>query len=213
MAAKFVELCEEGDLEGVQAALQSGVDVNSKDKYDRTGLMMSLEQRHTGVSILLLEQKGIDINTSGSFDKTALHFAAGHDQNSEALAMMLLARNTSVNQRDSQGQTPLYMAVSSNAVRCIQLLISYERTNPNISSSYHQTPLGLAVYDNNAACVELLLNDKRTDPNIKDLGGNSPLMWAVKRNRVACAELLLADPRVDLSTRDNCQRSMEEVAR
>ena len=213
MTAEFVELCSKGDLEGVQAALQSGVDVNSKDKYDRTGLMMSLERRHTGVSILLLEQKGIDINTSDSFDKTALHFAAGHDQNSEALAMMLLARNTSVNQRDSQGQTPLYMAVSSNAVRCIQLLISDERTNPNISSSYHQTPLGLAVYDNNAACVELLLNDKRTDPNIKGVCSISPLMYAVKKNHVACVELLLADPRVDLMTRDNYERSEEEVAR
>lgn len=41
MAAEFVKLCCDGDLEGVRAALQSGVDVNSKgeDGYNHTGLM------------------------------------------------------------------------------------------------------------------------------------------------------------------------------
>ena len=70
-----------------------------------------------------------------------------------------------------------------------------------------------AVTQNYVACMELLLSDKRTDPNIKDGEGDSPLMSAVKDSRVGIVELLLADPRVDLMTRDNYERSEEEVAR
>ena len=101
MAKKFVELCRDGDLEGVQAALQSGVDVNSRDEDGQTGLMVSVLMGHTGVASLLLEQEGIDINICDDGDQTALHFAAMDDQNSECLAKMLLARTTSVNQRNS----------------------------------------------------------------------------------------------------------------
>ena len=39
MAAEFIKLCFDGDLEGVQAALQSGVDVNSKSDFGQTGLI------------------------------------------------------------------------------------------------------------------------------------------------------------------------------
>ena len=136
-------------------------------------------------------------------------------QSPECLAKMLLARTTSVNQRDSDGATPLYAAVFFNAVRCVQLLISDERTDPNIKNDDDggDSPLMCAVTQNYVACVELLLSDKRTDPNIKDGEGDSPLMSAVKDNHVGIVELLLADPRVDLMTRDNYERSEEEVAR
>ena len=40
LAAKFVDLCYEGDLEGVRAALQNRLDVNSKDSSNgQTGLI------------------------------------------------------------------------------------------------------------------------------------------------------------------------------
>ena len=40
LAAEFVDLCCEGDLEGVRAGLQNGFDVNSKDSSNgQTGLI------------------------------------------------------------------------------------------------------------------------------------------------------------------------------
>ena len=59
MAAEFVKFCFEGDLDGVRAALQGGVDVNSKGVFGETGLMRALSWRRTAVVILLLEHKGI----------------------------------------------------------------------------------------------------------------------------------------------------------
>ena len=187
MAAKLIRLCYEGDLEGVRAALQSGVDVNSKDEGGQTGLLRSLmawrfvvKQKPIAVASLLLEQEDIDVNISDDFDQTALHFAAMLDRNNECLAKLLARQDLiTVNQRDPRGRTPLWWAVRYNAVRCVQLLLS----------------------------------DVRTDPNIKDGDGESPLMVAVKCNLVACVKLLLVDPRVDLMTRDRYKRSEEEVAR
>ena len=172
MAAGFVELCLDGDFEEVRAALQSGVDVNSMDGHGwmdgLTGLMGSLANGHTEVASLLLEQEGIDINIISDYrNETALHFAAQDDQNNECLAM-LLARNTSVNQRDSFGGTPLYDAVQYNAVRCVQLLISDERTDPNIKSDDGESPMMCAVKQNHVNCVELLLADPRVDLMTRD---------------------------------------------
>ena len=178
MEAEFVELCSDGDLEGVWDALLSGVDVNSKGRFGYTGLMWALLNSHTAVASFLLEQEGLDIDiVSDCHDMTALWLAAVNDQNSECLAL-ILAKSSSVNQAAESGRTALW-AVDHNAVRCVQVLLS----------------------------------DERTDPNIKDDAGDTPLMIAVKWNDVACVELLLADPRVDLMTRDNYQRSEEEVAR
>ena len=77
MAAEFVKLCKHRTLEEVQAALQSGVDVNSRNEDGQTGLMMSLEGMHTEVASLLLEQEGIDINISDYWGNSPLHYGSG----------------------------------------------------------------------------------------------------------------------------------------
>ena len=188
MAEEFFERCRKGDLEGVQAALQSGADVNSKNENGLTGLMMAVSGNHTAVARLLLEQEGIDISICDkygqrhNYGESALHYAARFTKNSECLAI-LLARpeltSQMVNKKDMYGETPLWLAVCGGA----------------------------------ADCVQVLLNDNRTDPNIKDEDGISPLMFAIKNNDVECAALLLPDPRVDLMTRDAYERSGEEVKR
>ena len=166
MEAEFVELCYRGDLEGVRAALQSGADVNSK-RAGQTGLMTVLKMKHIAVTSLLLEQEGIDVNIFDYIDRTPLHHAAGDDDTSECLAM-ILAQTSSVNERDVTGWTPLLYAVVCNARRCVQLLLSDERTDPNIKDNVGDSPLMVAVKQNNVYCVELLLADPRVDLMTRD---------------------------------------------
>ena len=169
MAEEFIELCSEGDLEGVQTALLSGVDVNSRDALGQTGLMLALGNRHTAVASLLLEQEGLDIDIVNDYNQTALNWAALFDQNSECLAL-ILAKSSSVNQvtQSAYGQTALWEAVSHNAARCVQLILSDVRTEPNIKDDGGDSPLMVAVKWNHVDCVELLLADTRVDLMTRD---------------------------------------------
>ena len=171
MDREFVGLCSEGDVEGVQAALQSGTDVNSTDEAGYTGLMMALMGRQTAVARLLLEQEGIDINTCDNYGQSALHWAASYAENIECLAI-LLARpeltSQMVNKKDSWGNTPLYRAVFNGAVECVQMLINDARTDPNIKDEDGDSPLMLAIKKNYVGCVGVLLPDPRVDLMTRD---------------------------------------------
>ena len=61
-SAMFVALCRDGKLDSVRGDLQRGVDVNSKDVYERTGLMMAMRYNQPEVAALLLQSEGIEVN-------------------------------------------------------------------------------------------------------------------------------------------------------
>ena len=58
----LVDLCKDGDLEGVKAALQRGADVNTKDGDGFTGLIRAVRNNHNSVVELLLKTPNIDVN-------------------------------------------------------------------------------------------------------------------------------------------------------
>ena len=94
MAEEFFGSCQRGDLEAVQAALESGVDVNIQDRTRdrRTGLMWALLANKPEVAIFLLEQPGININHTTDSGTTALHQAARSEENIEVLALLLKSK-------------------------------------------------------------------------------------------------------------------------
>ena len=73
----------------MQAALQSGVDVNSRGPDGEMTVLMYAVRRRRSVVSLLLEQEDIDVNIETREGETALHFAARDDRNSECLALLL----------------------------------------------------------------------------------------------------------------------------
>ena len=52
------------------------VDVNSKDRYEKTGLIWAVRFGHAKVVELLLEQPAIDVNAKDNQGYSALHWAA-----------------------------------------------------------------------------------------------------------------------------------------
>ena len=66
------QLCWEGRLDEVRAALAKGRNVNSS-KGNRTGLMGALSNHHNSTVRLLLEQPTVDLNGADALGKTALH--------------------------------------------------------------------------------------------------------------------------------------------
>ena len=65
---------EKGEVSKVRTLLEKEADVNVKDEFDRTALMLAAFGGHTEVVKVLLEA-GADVNAKGKFGATALSFA------------------------------------------------------------------------------------------------------------------------------------------
>ena len=70
-----------GDLERMRALLDTGSDVNARDRYQQTGLMLAAQGGHVEVVRLLVE-RGADLNVAAKFSLTALMLAVvgGHTE-------------------------------------------------------------------------------------------------------------------------------------
>ena len=60
--SRLWELCREGKLAEVRAALARGEDVNSKDSYGQTALMLAVWKNHNSIVKLILDQTAVDVN-------------------------------------------------------------------------------------------------------------------------------------------------------
>ena len=142
----FWRLCRDGDIEGVQAAIDNGANVNEEDDSGWTGLMWALGKRHNNVVQLLLNHPQIDVNKVDSGGQCALHYAGFHD-NHEGMAVLLARQDlTTINQRgefgwrDDRGRTPIMQAVWYNAVNCFNLLLAHPEVDLDTRDDYRRSP-------------------------------------------------------------------------
>ena len=102
----ILEAAREGDLQTVEAQLESGVDVNQANPSGDTPLTYAAFMGHLKIVDLLLE-KGADVNANGLAGWTALHLAAqrGH----EKIVQQLIAKGAKINALTEEGfgGTPL----------------------------------------------------------------------------------------------------------
>ena len=68
-----------GDVEGVRELLTAGVDVDARNRYGQTALMLGARQGHLKIVEALVEA-GADLNVTAKYNLTALMLAivAGH---------------------------------------------------------------------------------------------------------------------------------------
>lgn len=97
----------------LQAILDKKPKLEEKDKMSNTPLLTALH-RHDYVSVTLLINAGASVTVCDMQGKTPLHFVC-QKANIE-LVNSFLARNTSLNERDKQGFTPLDLARDPNMV-------------------------------------------------------------------------------------------------
>jgi len=120
------ELCSDGKLDEVRAALARGGDVNDKAPSGSTALMCAVREGHNSIVKLLLEQPAVKTNEKGRYDLTALHFAAWHN-NVEGARMLLLHPDfNSANSTDTDGETALMWAVKLHKKEVVLELVKHE---------------------------------------------------------------------------------------
>ena len=142
----FNDLCSDGDIEGVQAAIDNGADVNEEnskifgDMIMGTGLMWALYNGQNNVVQLLLNHPQIDINKVDQDGECALHCAVFRD-NHEGMAALLARQDlTTINQRSDFGETPIWTAVEFNAVNCFNLLLAHPELDLDTRDDYQRDP-------------------------------------------------------------------------
>ena len=135
----FWESCRIGDIEGVQAAIDNGADVNEANHFGGTGLKLALFNSHNNVVQVLLNHPQIDINKVDGFGDSALHWAV-YAENHEGLAALLARRDeltTSINQRNNIGLTPIMAAIGLN---CFHLLLTNPLVDLDTRDNYERSP-------------------------------------------------------------------------
>ena len=211
----FVDMCKEGDLEGVRAALQKGTDVNAKDKHGQTGLMVALSSNHNSVVELLLKSPNIDVNQKDNWGSCALHLAASK-QNIEALKLLLNVPNIDVNIVDSEGANAVhvaqYVAMTERNVEVLKLLLEVEGINVNCVNNVGWSALRAAAGHWYTEALKLLLNHTSIDVNIVNNDGQSAVHHAVYKNNIKALKLLLDVEDIDVNIVNNDGQSALHTA-
>jgi ankyrin repeat protein len=79
MNAAWKRAAKSGDVEAARALLESGADINSRDRYGQTALMLAARGGHEALVETLIEH-GADPNVTAKYHLSALMLAviAGH---------------------------------------------------------------------------------------------------------------------------------------
>ena len=117
-----------GDIRAVRAALVRGADVNEPDKHGRPPIIHAVQQGHTEIVELLLDN-GADVNAacigssdalSGEVGLTALIMAAWTGRTETV--KLLITRGANVSAVADGGNTPLRAATCNKWSEIVELL-------------------------------------------------------------------------------------------
>ena len=188
-AAPIHDTAANGDLAGVQAELDKGVDVNAKDGFGRTPLYLAAENGRKQVAELLIAE-GADVNAKNGF--TPLHRAAykGHKE----IAELLIAKGADVNAKTNNGTTPLDRATMPNSpfdtTETTGLLrkhggktgeeLKADGSEANYSGNYYLTIQGITLN------LELKIDGSFIGNASTDKGDDVLGSWVVKGDLLIC---------------------------
>ena len=102
------DAAKKGNLAGVQAELDKGVDVNASGN-GQSPLHLAAIMGHVEVTELLIAS-GADLEGTDKYGNTPLHYAAHHG--SKEIVILLITNSADVNAKDKGGETPLNMAAN-----------------------------------------------------------------------------------------------------
>lgn len=114
-----------------------------------------------------------DINSLNCFDESVLHLAA--DFAPVSLIEKLLERGCDAKLKDSNGNTPLHRAVTSNTPDVVAALLKDDKSDVNAVDSNNRTALSLAMRRMGSSSLAKLLIENGADSNIKDKDGKTAL--------------------------------------
>ena len=117
----LLHACSNGRKEIVEMLLGNGADINTKDRYCQTGLILAVINDHNDIVETLLA-KGADVNAKDHNDRTALVHACIEGR--KEIVETLLSNGADINARTENGNTALIFAVQSDKREMVEALIA-----------------------------------------------------------------------------------------
>ncbi|GJQ80550.1 hypothetical protein Trydic_g19955 [Trypoxylus dichotomus] len=198
--------CIYGNISMVSHLIESGSDLNVKDKFGCTALHYNMmryslyangteineeKKGHQNKSITkLLLERGADVNSSDVFNRTPL-LAAIKLENTDVLCL-LLEENNNLNLQDI-----LLTAIEENQVDHVKKLLLHG-ADPQHEGACGNIPFHIAVCHQDESMVKLFL-DTGTEVNLQNVNGETALYIAVRQSLLEIVNLLLekgADPNI-----------------
>ena len=186
LPAKYNNPSEDKEWEEAYRYIKNGELVNLFDYVKRTGRDLSkmYYKGEPGVRIAVANDqyeivkymvlsfdctKSINKNTK----RNALHFAAL--KGNTKIIELLLQNGFDVNSTDSDGDTPLFFAITCPFPDSVILLLK-KGANPNIQNKDGITPLHFAIKKSNVLAMKYLM-EAGADPNKPDKSLNTPMHY------------------------------------
>ena len=179
---KFINSCQQGNIEDVQNCLRSNeIDINQGSNDGMTPLHYACCNGHIDIVQLLLQQEEIKINSLDSSGVPPIQMAASRNY-SDIVKILLQQKNIDIHQPAARPfifrMTPLDFACQYGHDDILELLLQH---NINIHEKNQQadTPLHIACERGHERIVKQLLQQNNIDINLTNANGATPFMSPV----------------------------------
>jgi ankyrin repeat protein len=159
----------DNNVKMVQALLDSGADVNATDGDTHSALFYTLQYNRNPAMIDILIKKGADPNVKALHNgMSLLHLAC--NQGMDAAAMKLIDGKADLTAKDSQGRTPLHLAVlnSYGSPELVRKLLA-KGADPLAEDNNKNTPYDMAFGLNKTPVLTLIKQElaKKGKQNVR----------------------------------------------
>jgi ankyrin repeat protein len=148
---------KEERLKIMKLLVENGADVNLKDFHDYTPLQYACIWSWLPAVEVLLEA-GADIEAQNIAGQSALHIAVEFGA-ADVVEYLLEETEIPMEGRDTDGETPLFMACKKNNLDIVRLLVEFG-ADTNFVSFKKTTPLKTSCRENNLPIINILLDYK-----------------------------------------------------
>jgi ankyrin repeat protein len=156
-----------GSLEAMKSLVAAGADVNAKNAFDMTALLVCSTDL---AKVRFLVDKGADVNARSKPGRTPLLIASSYNGGSE-IVKLLVSKGANLSVAGGSKETPLTEATTANDTATIKFLIE-KGADVNTADQYGQTPLWNASGEANLEAMKLLIS-KGADVNKANLAAET----------------------------------------
>lgn len=188
--ARLIDAVEIGGKDEVLRLLDAGANIEVKDGWNWTALMVATRCDAIEIADLLIS-RGADIEAENDSGFTPLILASSNG--AAETAGLLLSRGANVNAQGKEGWNALMCAAQENDKKTSEILIAHG-IDVNAKNKKGETALIIAARNNAKEIADLLLSHG-ADANAKDNNGNTaasvkknPSPEELKKRVIACGK-------------------------